>query len=104
MSLVSAFATAAHTAAAAMIGEETVTIGALSLSCVLAEASNAPEFSENGGFEARKTLTATCKTSAIGSTAIVKKTATARGASWRVDALSAGATFTTLTLIEPTRS
>lgn len=103
MSIVSDFAAAMHTQAAAMIGAETVTVGADSISCVLAEANDAREFSE-GGFEPARTLTAVCLTSALPAASILQKSATARSVSYRVVGVSKGGTFTTLTLEEVTRA
>ena len=99
MSIVGDFASGAATQSFAMIGSETVTIGATSFSAVLAEAELSKDFSE-GGFELIRRLSAVAKTADLPSGNIVKKKATARSSSWRVDSESRGATFTTLTLTE----
>jgi len=105
MSLVTDFVTAMHAQAAPMIGQETVTIGdlSLSLSCVLAEIQDGKDFTE-GGFERVKRLTAVCKSSDLPVSSIVKKSATARGESFRVDSISRGGTFSTLTLEQVTKA
>jgi hypothetical protein len=103
MSIVSNFVAAMHAQAAPMIGQEAVTIGNDSILCTLAEASDGSEFG-NGGFDAQKSLTAVCLTSALPSGVILKKAATARGETWRIDNVSKGATFTTLTLGQVSKS
>ena len=97
MSLVSAFVTSAHAQASSIIGTEDVVIGAATIPCTLAETDDSNDYSE-GGFERSKTLRAVCLTSALPTTSIIKKVATARGETFRVDSLSKGATFTTITL------
>jgi hypothetical protein len=103
MSIVSDFAKASAASAMPMIGQEPVVVGGLTLACVLAEASDDPEFA-TGGRELQQSLTAVCLTSEIGGAVLVKKAATARGQSWRVDAVTTGATFTTITLTQVTRA
>ena len=103
MSLVSAFVTSMHAQAAPMIGQETVTIGAASISCTLAEIGDSKDFSGYGN-ERRKSLTAVCLTSALPAGEILKKLATARGESFRVEGLTRGAVFSTLTLEEVTKA
>lgn len=103
MSIVSDYAAAMHTQAAAMIGAETVTVGSDSISCVLAEANDSREFSE-GGFEPVRTLTAVCRTSALPAASVLQKSATARGVAYRILAVSKGGTFTTLTMEEVSRA
>ena len=102
MSLVSDFASSAATNAITMIGGETVTINSTDFTCVLAEANTGKEFAE-GGYEVTKRLTAVCKTSALPAGTLVKKQATARSITWRVESEDRGATFTTLQLSEDTR-
>jgi hypothetical protein len=97
MSIVSTFARSMAEQAMPMIGEETVTIGATSLSCVLAEVDDSKDFA-TGGFEISKTLAAVCRTADMPATAILKKTATARGLTFRVEGVRKGGDFTTLTL------
>ena len=103
MSLVSNFVLAMHAQAAPMIGQEAVVIGATTLSCTLAEVDDSKDFSD-GGFEPRKRLSAVCLTSSLPTTAILKKSATARGVTFRVEGVNKGATFTTITLEEDTRA
>jgi len=103
MSLVTAFVTACHSQAAPIIGQETVTIGAVSISCTLAEIDGSKEFG-TGGNEISKSLTAVCLTTALPTTDIVKKAATARGESFRVESLTRGAVFSTITLEQITKA
>jgi hypothetical protein len=103
MSLVSAFVTSMHAQAAPMIGQESVVIGATTLSCTLAEIADSKEFGA-GGFEKAKSLTAVCLTSALPATEILKKAATARGESFRVETVSRGAVFSTITLEQITKA
>lgn len=82
-----------------MIGRESVVIGDTTLQCVLADVESSKEFSE-GGFEQAKRLTAVCLTSELPATSILKKSATARGEIFRVEGISTGGSFTTITLEE----
>jgi hypothetical protein len=102
MSIVSDFVTNAATQSFAMIGAEAVVIGATTISCILAEVDDSRDYAETG-FEVVKRLTATCKTSALPATEIIKKTATARGIAFRVAGVNKGGTFSTITLEEATR-
>lgn len=97
MSIVSTFARSMAEQAFPMIGEETVVIGATSLSCVLSEVEDSKDFS-TGGFEPVKTLQAVCRTADLPAAAILKKPATARGITFRVEGVRKGADFTTITL------
>jgi hypothetical protein len=97
MSIVSDFARSCATQAFAMIGEEPVVIGATTLQCVLAEVDDAKDFS-GGGFEVIKTLQAVCRTADMPAASILKKTATARSLTFRVEGVRKGADFTTITL------
>jgi len=103
MSLVSAFATAMFAQAAPIIGQEDVVIGTVTLSCVLNEVTDGSNFQE-GGYEISKTLSAVCLTSALPATTILKKSATARSLTFRVDSVSKGATLTTITLTQVTKA
>tara|TARA_R110000868_G_scaffold18657_4_gene81659 strand:+ start:543 stop:854 length:312 start_codon:yes stop_codon:yes gene_type:complete len=103
MSLVTAFVASMHAQAAPMIGQETITIGATSISCTLAEIGDSKDFG-NGGFEKTKTLTAVCLTTALPATEIIKKAATARGEAFRVEGISRGAVFSTITLEQVTKA
>ena len=99
MSLVSAFVAAAASSAMPMIGKEPLIIGDTTLQCVLSEVDFSKEFAE-GGFEPTKRLIAVCLTSDLPASSILKKSATARGESFRVEGLSTGGSFTTITLEE----
>jgi hypothetical protein len=103
MSIVSDFATRMAAQAFPMIGAENVTIGSATLSCVLAEADNGKDFS-TGGFETVRTLQAVCRTSAMPTASILKKVAVARGVTYRVESVRAGATFTTISLEQAEKS
>lgn len=103
MSIVSDFAAAMHTQAAAMIGAESVVIGSTTLSCVLAEMDDGKDFA-TGGFEVSKRLTAVCRTADLPAASILKKTATARGITFRVDAVRSGATFATIEMTEASKA
>jgi len=80
-----------------MIGEEVVTIGVVSLSCVINSARHGKDFS-SGGFETTRSLTAVCQSSAMPGTSILKKSATARGQAYRVETVEPNGDFTTITL------
>lgn len=92
-----------HAQAAPMVGQESVVIGSTTISCVLAEITDSKEYSDTG-FEKSKMLTATCRTSALPTGEILKKLATARDESFRVESLSRGAVFTTITLQQITKA
>ena len=99
MSLVSAFATAAASSAMPMIGKEPLVVRGTTLQCVFAEVDDSKEFAE-GGFEQSKRLSAVCLTTELPAASILKKSATARGETFRVEGVSKGGTFTTITLEE----
>lgn len=103
MSLVSDFVKSCHAQAAPMIGQEAVVIGSDSILCTIAEISDGKDFSE-GGFERSRSLSAVCLTSALPIASILKKAATARGENFRVEGISKGGTFTTLTLEQVTKA
>lgn len=103
MSLVTAFATSMHAQAAPMIGQEPVIVGGVTLSCVLAEISDSKEFGE-GGFEKSKSLSAVCRAIDLPNSDILKKVATARGDTFRVEGISRGAVFATMTLNHVTKA
>ena len=103
MSIVTAHALAAATQSFAMIGAEIVTVGADTISCVLAEAEDQKEFEETG-YKPIISLTAVCKTSDLPTVSINKRAATARGTSYRVEGLSKGGTFTRFTLESPNKA
>ncbi len=97
MSIVSDFVRSMAEQAFPMLGEETVTIGATSLSCVLSEVEHGKDFS-SGGFENIQRLQAVCRTASMPATSILKKSATARGLSFRVESIRKGVDFTTIML------
>jgi hypothetical protein len=103
MSIVSDFARSMASQAFAMIGEEPVTIGGTTLQCVLAEVDDSKDFS-TGGFEVVKRLSAVCRTADLPATSVLKKLATARGQSFRVEGVSKGVDFATLTLEQVEKS
>lgn len=97
MSIVSSFVRSMAEQAFPMLGEESVVIGAATLQCVLAEVDDTKDFS-TGGFEVVKTLQAVCRTEDMPAASILKKTATARSQTFRVEGVRKGADFTTITL------
>ena len=97
MSIVSNFVRAMAEQAFPMIGEEPVVIGSTTLQCVLSEVEDAKDFS-TGGFEPTKRLQAVCRTADMPAASILKKTATARSLTFRVETVRKGADFTTITL------
>ena len=103
MSIVSDFARSMASQAFAMIGEEPVVIGSTTLQCVLAEVDDSKDFS-TGGFEVVKRLTAVCRTADMPVASVLKKLATARGQSFRVEGVSKGVDFATLTLEQVEKS
>jgi hypothetical protein len=103
MSIVSDFVKSMAAQAMPMIGQEPVTIGDLILSCVLAEISDDKDFS-SGGFEIIKRLSAVCLTADLPISTVVKKSATARGESFRVASITRGGTFSTLMLEQVTKA
>ena len=111
MSLLSDFVANVAPQAITTIGAESVTVGGGSaVGAILNEVSNGSTFGEVG-FDGDSALTALVSRadwivagySATGST-YVKKTATARGLTFRVDRVEIGAHFVKLTLSEPTRA
>ena len=103
MSLVSDFVQSMANQAFTLIGAEPVVIGATTISCILAEVEDGKDFA-TGGFEISKRLTATCRTSAMPVAPILKKVATARGESFRVEGVRKGGDFTTIDLTEIQKS
>ena len=108
MSIVSAFATAAATQAFAQVGEIAFTIGGTSLTGVPAELEYSKTF-EGAGNERIKSLKITFKSSLVAYSGLLKKTATITsgvhsGQVLRVEAVSAGEVFTTITLEEITKA
>lgn len=80
-----------------IIGEELVTIGAVTLLCVLNSARHGKDFS-SGGFETTRSLTAVCRSADMPATSILKKSAVARGVTYRVETIEPNGDFTTITL------
>jgi hypothetical protein len=103
MSIVTDFVKAMHGQAAPMIGQENVFIGSTTLSCTLAEISDTREFTETG-YSPGRSLTAVCLLSALPSTSILQRAATARGEDFRVVSVSKGAVFATITLESATKA
>lgn len=100
---VQAFVGTLATQAFATIGAESVVIGATTLSCVLAEVEDGRDFA-TGGFEVVKRLTAVCKTADLPTTLILKKLASTRGETFRVESVRKGGTFTTIMLEQVEKS
>jgi len=103
MSIVSDFVRAMAEQAFPMIGEEPVVIGATTLQCVLAEVDDGKDFA-TGGFDLTKRLTAVCRTADLPVIGLLKKTATARSQTFRVDGVRSGADFTTIDLTQVEKS
>jgi hypothetical protein len=103
MSILTDFATNAATSAFSVIGAETLTIGASTVSCIFNEANDSNEF-DGEGFEKTKTLSAVFKTSLLPSGTLLEKKATARGIVYRIKGIEKGGTFTTLRLETDTRA
>ena len=103
MSIVSTFVRAMAEQAFPMLGEEPVVIGAATLQCILSEVEDGKDFA-TGGFEITKRLQAVCRTADLPATVILKKTATARGQTFRVEGVRKGADFTTITLEQVEKS
>lgn len=99
MSLLSDFAAAAAAQAFPVIGEESVVIGSTTLQCVLSEMDHGKDFS-SGGYEVTRRMSAVCRSADMPVGAILKKLATARGISFRVESVKSGATFTTIELLQ----
>jgi hypothetical protein len=103
MSIVSNFVRSMAGQAFPMLGEEPVVIGPTTLSCVLGEVDESKDFS-TGGFEVVKRLPAVCRTADMPVASVLKKLATARGQTFRVEGVSPGGDFTTLTLEQVEKS
>ena len=103
MSLVSDFVQSMATQAFAMIGAETITINGTAISCVLAEVEDSKDFA-TGGFDPVKRLQAVCKTSDLPVGSILKKAATARSQTFRVEEIRKGGDFTTIVLEQVEKS
>jgi hypothetical protein len=97
MSIVSNFARTMANQAFSMIGEEPVVIGGTTLQCVLSEVEDSKDFTM-GGFDPVKRLQAVCRTADMPGASILKKTATARAQTFRVETVRKGADFTTIVL------
>ena len=111
MSLLSDFVANVAPQAKAIIGAENITVaGGQAVAAILSEAASGSTFGDVG-FDADSGLTALVSRadwtvagySTTGS-AYVKKTATARGLTFRVDPVEIGAHFVKLSLSEPTRA
>jgi hypothetical protein len=97
MSIVSDFARSMAAQAFPMIGEETVTIAGAAVPCVLAQVEDEKDFA-TGGFEVIKRLEAVARTADLPAGVLLKKLATAREQTFRIETIRTGATFTTLVL------
>jgi hypothetical protein len=111
MSLLSDFVASVAPQAITTIGAENITVGGgSSVGAILNEVSSGSTYADVG-FDADTALTALVSRadwiaagySTTGST-YVKKTATARGLTFRVDRVEIGAHFVKLSLSEPTRA
>jgi hypothetical protein len=103
MSIVRDFATAMHAQAAPMIGQEAVTIDGFTILAVMPQAEVSKDFMGTGR-NTIKTLRATFPTAALPTFEILKKQATARGETWRVESVSKGSTFVTITMEQETKA
>ena len=103
MSIVRDFATAMHAQAAPMIGQEPVTIDGFTILAVMPQAEVSKDFMGTGR-KTVKTLRATFQTAALPTFEILKKQATARDYTWRVESVSKGSAFITITMEQETKS
>lgn len=110
MSLLSDFAKSAHSLAAAIIGQEALTIsGGADVLGVMNEAAFNRDY-EGGGFEQSATLDVVIENTAFAAVYPdpVKfyegKSATARSESWRIGRISKGASFIQISLISSNKS
>jgi hypothetical protein len=103
MSIVRDFSKAMHAQAAPMIGEEEILIDGFSIMAVIPPAEHSKDFMGTGRNEI-KTVRGTFQTSSLPTFEILKKQATCRGETWRVEEVSKGATFTQITLEQETKS
>ncbi len=103
MSLATDFAKAMGRQAAAVIGEEEIIIDGFSIMAVIPQAQHSKDFMGTGR-NTIKTVRANFSTSALPAFEILKKQATCRGETWRVEGVSKGATFTQITLEQETKA
>ena len=103
MSIARDFAAAMGKQAAAVIGEEEILIDGFSIMAVLPPAEHSKDFMGTGR-NTIKTLRGNFPTSALPTFEILKKQATCRGETWRVESVSKGATFTQITLEQETKA
>lgn len=103
MSIVRDFAIAMSAQAAPMIGEEEILIDGFSIMAVIPPAEHSKDFIGTGR-NTIKTLRGNFPTSALPTFEILKKLATCRGESWRVEGVSKGAAFTTITMEQETKA
>lgn len=102
MSIVSSFVQAMADQAFPMLGEETLTVGAVSIPCVFAEIEDGKTFGV--GYEVSKRLQAVCRTSDLPTESLLKKQAVARGVTMRVETVRKGVDFTTIMLEQPEKA
>jgi hypothetical protein len=98
MSIVSDFAKSMSRQSFAMIGEESVTVDGVTFSCVLAEVDSGKDFAI--GYEVSKQLSAVCRAESLPSVVALKKLASTRGQTFRIEGIRTGGTFVTITLSE----
>jgi hypothetical protein len=89
--------------AAAVIGEEEILIDEFSIMSVGPMAEISKDFMGTGR-NTIKTLRGNFPTSALPTFEILKKQATCRGETWRVEGVSKGSTFTQITLEQETKA
>jgi hypothetical protein len=110
MSILSDFVSAIAPLAREIIGSETLSIaGGTAIAGTFNEARHSREY-EEGGFERDAMMDFVCETAtfeaayASTASAYLGKTATARGATWRVSSISRGAFFFTVGLVATNKS
>lgn len=103
MSLLTNFAAAAYTQAATIIGSESITLDGSTYAAVVAEVDDTKDFVDVG-FENTKSVSIVMRSSLLPSTSLIKKPATVRGVSLRVDSVNRGAVFTTVRLVQPEKA
>jgi hypothetical protein len=110
MSILSDFISAVAPIARTVIGSETLSIaGGTAIAGTFNEARHSREY-EEGGFERDAMMDFVCETATFeasyqsGANAYLGKTATARGATWRVASVNRGAFFVTVGLVATNKS
>jgi len=110
MSILSDFISAVAPIARTVIGSETLSIaGGTAIAGTFNEARHSREY-EEGGFERDAMMDFVCETGTFetsyqsGANAYLGKTATARGATWRVASVNRGTFFVTVGLVATNKS